>query len=315
MENKPHGVQIAFVILHYNTLEETASLIDSITCNIDTNDYAIVIVDNASPNGTGKILQETFSHLSNYHTILSKENLGFARGNNLGIDFARKELNATFICCMNNDIIMEEKHLSKKLSLAYKKSHFAILGPRIIDKNNHIVTGFPKSKISIKKLTHYVESFATTENAPRGIVQNSTSFYQRLKAIKPLRAIVRFIKDLPRNLVLIKKKFCNRFLVQHNVLLHGCCMIFSPIFFQYYSGFCDKTFMFFEEEILFAMLRVANLHTIYMPSILVKHMEEAASNTAFNTSEERRQFRHKYCSESLQILRDYIAEHNLKDCL
>ena len=50
MENNEYS--IGFVILHYNTMKETADCAESVKKKIDTPNYHIVIVDNASPNGT-----------------------------------------------------------------------------------------------------------------------------------------------------------------------------------------------------------------------------------------------------------------------
>ena len=50
----------------------------SIDNNIDTEKYHIVIVDNASPNGSGKELEEYYEHSEKVTVLLSEENLGFA---------------------------------------------------------------------------------------------------------------------------------------------------------------------------------------------------------------------------------------------
>lgn len=51
---------------------------------------SIVIVDNASANGTGRELQQLYQGAENIYVILNPENLGFARGNNVGFEFAKK---------------------------------------------------------------------------------------------------------------------------------------------------------------------------------------------------------------------------------
>ena len=75
---------LAFVILHYNTMKETTDCICSIEKNIDGDKYNIVVVDNASPNGSGIQLEERYKENKRVHVILNSENQGFAKGNNLG---------------------------------------------------------------------------------------------------------------------------------------------------------------------------------------------------------------------------------------
>ena len=43
------------------------------------------------------------------HVIASEKNLGFARGNNLGIRYARSHFEPDFIVAANSDIIFEQE--------------------------------------------------------------------------------------------------------------------------------------------------------------------------------------------------------------
>ena len=73
----------AFVILHYRAAEMTRTCVERIRA-LNGSNY-IVIVDNASPNGTGELLAEEYAGEDNITVLLNQENAGFARGNNLGI--------------------------------------------------------------------------------------------------------------------------------------------------------------------------------------------------------------------------------------
>ena len=53
---------ICFVILHYNGIEDTEKCIQSIKELEGRQDIRIVIVDNASPNGTGQLLSHKYAH-------------------------------------------------------------------------------------------------------------------------------------------------------------------------------------------------------------------------------------------------------------
>ena len=46
--------------------------------------FHIVIVDNGSANETGLKLKEQYADNSNITVLINKENLGFAKGNNVG---------------------------------------------------------------------------------------------------------------------------------------------------------------------------------------------------------------------------------------
>ena len=84
--------EFAFVILHYMTKQETIDCVASILekTKAEPMKVSIVIVDNASANGTGRELQQLYQGAENIYVILNPENLGFAQGNNVGFEFAKK---------------------------------------------------------------------------------------------------------------------------------------------------------------------------------------------------------------------------------
>ena len=79
----------------------------------DYEDIQIVIVDNGSGNGSAEKLREHFAARQRVHIVESPENLGFARGNNLGIRYAREHFRPillwrqTVIFCLSSRISAE----------------------------------------------------------------------------------------------------------------------------------------------------------------------------------------------------------------
>ena len=69
MENN----KFAFVILHYYTVDDTVECVNSIKeLENYNNNVEIVIVDNASPNGSGKEIKEKYENDKKIHVILSE---------------------------------------------------------------------------------------------------------------------------------------------------------------------------------------------------------------------------------------------------
>ena len=79
----------SFVILHYISITDTIECIESILKNINYLKYYIIVVDNGSKNNSGNILKEKYKNNSNVKVILNENNLGFARGNNVGYKLAK----------------------------------------------------------------------------------------------------------------------------------------------------------------------------------------------------------------------------------
>ena len=85
-------MKTGFLILHYNATEITKKCVTSIL-NLDGGkDTIIIIVDNASSNGSGQKLLEEYQKTEQVQVVLAKENLGFSRGNNLGYQEMKKNI-------------------------------------------------------------------------------------------------------------------------------------------------------------------------------------------------------------------------------
>ena len=65
---------LGFVVLHYIAIEDTIECINSIINHIDTDNYEIVVVDNASPNNTGNDLLKKYKNHEKVSVILNNKN-------------------------------------------------------------------------------------------------------------------------------------------------------------------------------------------------------------------------------------------------
>lgn len=96
-------MKVLFLILNYKTYKETVQLTKSLY-NQGLEDNYILIVDNASPNDSYKMLIKQLGGLRNIEVVASPENGGFAKGNNYGLRYAKK-YNPKYVCIINNDVM------------------------------------------------------------------------------------------------------------------------------------------------------------------------------------------------------------------
>ena len=122
-------MKYGFLILHYMDLQVTIDCVKNIIQRFGKNDIEIVIVDNASPNGSGEALQTLFEKNDQVKVLISSENLGFAKGNNLGFDYLKKNFDLDYMIVINNDIDIQDNKFLEKIAEEYKQSKFAVLGP------------------------------------------------------------------------------------------------------------------------------------------------------------------------------------------
>ena len=90
---------VSIIILTYNQLECTKACIESIRQYTNPNCYELIIVDNASTDGTPAWLKEQ----KNIIYQLNSKNEGFPKGCNIGISLANPE---NHILLLNNDTIV-----------------------------------------------------------------------------------------------------------------------------------------------------------------------------------------------------------------
>lgn len=279
--------KIVFLILHYYTIKETEECIQSIQENIDSQNYEIIVVDNASPNGTGTILKEKYKQNRNIHVIINTQNLGFAKGNNIGFIYAKDKLKANYIIMMNNDTKIIQSNFISLVEAEYAKSEFGVLGPEIILKGN-IINPIYEKLPTIKEITKRLRKYK--------IEYSLTYIYiYELYAIMKQRAK----KLLKRDVKIIKQDINKRL---KNVILHGCCLIFSPKYIELFNGLDDRTFLYCEEELLFIRLMKNNMKSIYNPNIKIYHAEDAATNAITKTKRNKAIFTYKNLIKSNKIL-------------
>lgn len=106
-------MDVSIIIVTYNTLSMTRDCIDSVIKHTAGISYEIILVDNASKDGSRKY----FDKLSNIKYIYSEENLGFGRANNLGLIYATGD----YIFFLNSDTLT--KNNASKYFYDYCKTY------------------------------------------------------------------------------------------------------------------------------------------------------------------------------------------------
>ncbi|HEO8419438.1 TPA: glycosyltransferase family 2 protein [Yersinia enterocolitica] len=278
-------MHFSFVILHYLTENDTIECVDSILNNINYYDYSIIIVDNGSPNNSGEQIKIKYENIDKVEVILSKDNLGFAKGNNLGFIEAKNKYNADFIILMNNDMVITQKDFLNIVINKFEEQSFAVLGPNIISLVDNY--GQNPQPIRINSLIDArLQLF-------RHIFLYGINFFR--------------IEGLTKKIIKKIKKETNQKSFKHleeqvDVQLHGSCLIFSSYYIQNFNGLYDKTFMYFEEDILFYLCKRFQMKMYYCPDIIVYHKEDSATNELIGNDSKKNRFIYKHSIKSINYL-------------
>ncbi len=281
---------IAFVVLHYQALAETKNCIDNIKARVVT-DKKIIIIDNCSPNGSGSSLVSNYKEDSEVEVILLEDNLGFAKGNNIGYREAKKH-SPDYIIVMNNDVFINVDNIESEISRIYDETLFDILGPDIMSLRDNIHQ-------NPQRLYNYSREELDKE-------------YRFLCLKNRLKLLLR-IKYLFR---LSGRRKLNKQYIDHrmmNVVLHGACYIYSKAFISSHDEcLYDQTFMYYESYILFALAQREGLKIVYDPSIVFLHHEDVATDMSVGRGYQKAVFSNKCLLDSCKVFINALDDESVR---
>ena len=102
-----------FIVLNYNGKHHLSYCLPTL-CQMRYSNYKIVIVDNGSTDGSIALIKKHFQDIA---IIETNKNIGYAGGNDVGIEYA-KRLHAEFVVLLNNDTKVHPDFLRAMASFA-----------------------------------------------------------------------------------------------------------------------------------------------------------------------------------------------------
>lgn len=233
--------KVAIVVLNYLNYKDTIECVES-AMHQNYPILKIVIVDNGSDNQSVIEIRKYFRSNKKIKIIHLVENIGFAKGNNVGIHYARDKVGADFVLVVNNDTKFIDANYISALLESYDKK-VGIIGSTIQLLDGSIQDEY-KSILDLRQcLLCYLNLFS----AKRG-----SSFDFRIDKSNATK------------------------------MLHGSALLFTPSFFRYYRGFYPRTFLYLEEEILYLMCVYRELQQKYVTTTVILHKEDQSSKLSYN---------------------------------
>ncbi|MDH3268309.1 MAG: glycosyltransferase family 2 protein, partial [Ignavibacteria bacterium] len=143
-------MDLSIIIVNYNVKEFLQNLLNSIEKASSNILKEIIVVDNASDDGSVEVIKEKFSSVK---LIENKINVGFGRANNQGLAFAKGK----YILFINPDCIISEDTLDKMISFFENHSDCALAGCKILNSDGTLQLAcrrsFPGPWTSFTKVT------------------------------------------------------------------------------------------------------------------------------------------------------------------
>ncbi len=255
-------MRVSVIIVNYNTFKITCDCIESVIKYTSGIDYEIVLVDNASTKDDPDEFLVRFPGIT---LIKSKENGGFAKGNNLGIEHASGD----FILLLNSDTYLTEDSISKAAAQLQNKQDVGALTVRLV---------YPDGK-----LQHTARKFRSIKN-------------ELLDLLRP------FLKTLPykRRSQLMLNQYFNGDYDTYCDWVSGAFMMFRRSLLDKMPGkILDERFFMYGEDHLwcyqFTQLGVSNY---YLATTTVVHIHGASTDP-----DKQLQLLNKFISLELEIMK------------
>ena len=265
-----------YVILHYQSIEITKKCVDKLL--MFSKDNPIIIVDNCSPNGSGKQLEKMYSKCINITVIINEENQGFAKGNNLGYQYIKRKYSLNYVVVMNNDIMIEDNDFAVIIEQFMEKNEVDVCGPDMVTlKGNH------QNPLQLKPYTSkYLQRRVRADKIKVLLLRLFWKLYENYKKT---------------NKIPIRTKQPTVF----DCILHGSCIIYGPEYIKReQNAFLPITYMYNEEAILYDYLVHKGYKTGYCSDVTILHMEGVSTSERIENKKKKVMFRFKNNIKSIE---------------
>lgn len=122
-------MDLSIVIVNWNTRAYLCQCLRSIEQTCASFSLEVIVVDNASSDGSSEAVAEQFPWVQ---LIQTGANLGFARGNNIGI----KRTKGRYVCLINSDVVVLQGCLQGLIDFMDSRPSVGLAGPRILNSDN-----------------------------------------------------------------------------------------------------------------------------------------------------------------------------------
>ncbi|MEJ8553410.1 glycosyltransferase family 2 protein [Tepidibacter sp. Z1-5] len=145
-------IDLSIIIVNFKTYELTKQTINSILSKNHIINYEIILVDNASNDGSIEKIEQGFKEKIKTNLIKiirNNKNLGFSKANNIGIRIAKGE----YILVLNSDTVIVDDCVDKCLDYIKKDNKIGALGCKVLLPDGKLdkpcKRGFPTPKASL----------------------------------------------------------------------------------------------------------------------------------------------------------------------
>jgi len=139
MEKDFSRIIVSVIIVSWNARGYLKQCLESLTPAVCRYPMEIIVVDNASSDGSPELVESSFPQV---RLIRNPINLGFARGNNLGI----QNSHGRYLCLINSDVKVLPDCISRLVDYCEQHPEVGMAGPQVAGGDGKLqrsCRGFP----------------------------------------------------------------------------------------------------------------------------------------------------------------------------
>ena len=128
---RPGRPLLSICILNWNTENLLKDCLISVYNDFREGEWEILVVDNASEDNSVAMVEAEFPQV---RLIVTGENLGFAKGNNLALEKARGQ----YLLLLNSDTRVEPGSLAKLVAFMENHPEVGVVGPKLLNEDGSL---------------------------------------------------------------------------------------------------------------------------------------------------------------------------------
>jgi hypothetical protein len=117
-------IEASIIIVTWNQKDIVRQCLDSLNRYADDPTVEIIVVDNASEDGTPEMIRGIYPHIV---LLAQNSNLGFAKGNNVGLAHCSGE----YVCLINSDVVVTTGCIEKLINFLKNHPDVGMVGPKM----------------------------------------------------------------------------------------------------------------------------------------------------------------------------------------
>lgn len=240
------GFSVGVVVLNYNNFRETIKCVNSILKQ-EMVAVTVVIVDNGSANESADVLKNCFASEENVTVLCNDENQGYAKGNNVGIKYLRRN-GLTHIIVCNSDVEFSSSRIfTQMLSFNFDRVGTVIPIIKNLDGSTEMRAQCRRKMFLLRIIKSlFIRIYRGQKNDSHG--QPTGTGYLPAGVQQEYNAIT------------------------------GSVFLLTPDFFRYYDGLFPKTFLYVEELATLTLVHKAGLYTAIADTDDVIHTGGASTD-------------------------------------